>query len=708
MQNSKQSIASVAAQAHEAAKAIAGIASGTVQGSSNVQGGGTGGVYTGKGSINVTSGSFNGTEYTYTAKTVELEDFISDLELDITSYQNAISQIDGQIAALRALRNTNLSSLSTNSKKGNSGKSKGSQSSSKEESWFEKQYKYHNHLLNMDAESVQDYLNWLNSAYKQAYNEGIIDLNEFYKYQEEVYKKLQDLFKDYLNDVEHEISMRENFDGENKKIISLYKQLITDVEKEIRSARAQGLKDTDDYIQDLQDKWASYKDAIKDIEDEVNENAKDALNDLIDYQKDMFKQDIENQKDALDDKLDYLKEFYDKQKEMLQDQYDEEEYLKEQSEKRKSVTDIQAQLAQLEFDDSAWAQKRKVELQEELSTAQEELDDFEKQHALDLALDALENAYDEQEAQLQKQMDALDEELNNPELMFNKALTAIQNSTEGLYQAMLEYNRKYGTGNDDDVKDIYEAAYKALLEYRELYGKDYEGVTLSNETGYQGNTGWDSAPVSGTNSSNAPSNPTTSNTSSASTAPSLEKGSSITVKQSATNFSAKSKYARMKSFVPGGTYTVYKTSGDEVLIGRNGVYTGWINKWDIVGYATGTRNATAGLHSIDELGTETIFESADGTRYKMFSGGEKVLNAKASNFLYDFANSGGSILEKILQSLSGSSLFDKISPSVVNNEIRMGDIIVQGNAEKQTVSEIRREQRSAVEMMLKKFNQLNR
>lgn len=85
-----------------------------------------------------------------------------------------------------------------------------------------------------------------------------------------------------------------------------------------------------------------------------------------------------------------------------------------------------------------------------------------------------------------------------------------------------------------------------------------------------------------------------------------------------------------------------------------------------------------------------------------------MLNAKASDFLYNFANSGGRIFEKILQSFSGTGFFDKISPSVVNNEIRMGDIIVQGNADKQTISEIRREQRSAIDMVLKKFNQLNR
>lgn len=719
MQNSKLSIASVAEQAHQAALAIAGIGSGKVQGSSSVNGGGAGGSSGSKGNITVSSGSFKGTSYSYESKTIALEDFISDLELDISNYTQAISQIDGQIAALKALRNTSLNKFSTSNKKASSGSKSGSGSGSKssskkdEESWFEKQYKLHNHLLDMDAENVEDYLNWLNSAYQQAYKENIITLDDFYKYQEEVYKGLQDLFKDYLNDVEHEISMRKNYDGESKKIISMYKTLISAVEKEIKAARAQGLDDTDDYIQSLQDKWASYKDAIKDIEDDIKDNAKDALEELVDYQKDMIKQDVENQKDAIDKKLNYLKEFYDKQKEMLQDQYDEEEYLKEQSEKRKSVSDIQAQLAQLEFDDSAWAQKRKAELQKDLADAQGELDDFEKQHALDLALDALEDSYNTQEEQLQKQIDALDAELNNPELMFNKALLAIQENTGNLYQQMLEYNRKYGTGNDDDVKDIYEEAYKALLEYKKLYGKDYEGVKLTNATGYKPNTGWDTSTVSGTNPSNQnqkpPSNSSSSKPStSKSNAPSLSKGSSITVKKTATHFSSKSRGVRMASFVPGGTYTVYQTSGNEVLIGRNGVYTGWINKSDIVGYATGTKKATAGLHSIDELGTETTFESKDGVRYKLFTGGEKVLNAKASDFLYEFANGGGEILKKIIRSALGGGLFDTIQPVIRQNEINMGDIIVRGNADQQTVSAIRREQRSAVETMLKEFNKLNK
>lgn len=715
MQNSKLSIASVAAQAHEAAKAIAGIASGTVQGSSSVNGGGAGGSSGSKGNISVHSGSFKGTEYTYEAKTISLEDFISDLELDISNYSKAIAQIDGQIATLKALRNTSLNKFSTSNKNASkgSGSSSGSSSKDSEPTWFEKEYALHQHLLKMDAENVEDYLDWLNSAYKRAYKEGIIDLDDYYKYQEEVYTGLQDLFKDYLNDVEHEISMRENYEGESDKIISLYKKLMKDVEKEIAAARAQGLDDTDDYIQELQKKWQSYYDSVTDIRENAEEDAKDAIDDLVDYRIDMIKQEIEDEKDALDKKLDYLKEFYDKQKEMLQDQYDEEKYLDEQAKKRKTVIDLKSELAMLENDDSAWAQKRKLELQAELSEAEDDLGNFEDEHALDMALDALDSAYDAQQAQIEAEMSALEEKLNDPEALFNQALNDIKNNTGNLYQEMLEYNRKHGTGNDEDVTDKYEAAYKALLEYQDVYGKAYKGIVLPNSTNYKPETGsWDDSKISGTNPNNQPKEEPKKTEpkkeESKNTAPSLSKGSTITVKKSATHFSSKSGGVRMASFVPGGSYTVYQTSGNEVLIGRNGVYTGWIKKSDIVGYAKGTRNATAGLHSLDELGSEYLFTSSDGTNYRVLNSGDKVLNAKATDFLYEFANGGGEILEKIIKSVFGTSLFDSIKPAVVHNDITVGGVTVQGNADTKTVSEIRRAQRDNLTEMLKSLNKLNK
>lgn len=710
MQNAQMSIADVAKQAHESAKAIAAMASGEIAGASSPVGTGGGGTYTSKGSISYKTGSFQGTEYQYEAKTISLENFISDLELDISNYQQAISQIDGQIATLKALRNTSLNKFSTSNKNASKGSGSGGGSKDDEPTWFEKEYALHQHLLKIDAENVEDYLDWLNSAYQRAYKEGIIDLDDYYKYQEEVYTGLQDLFKDYLNDVEHEISMRENYEGESDKIIELYKKIMKDVEKEIAAARAQGLDDTDDYIQELQNKWQGYAESVKDIQEDATESAKDAVAELVDYRIDMIKQEIEDEKDALDKKLDNLKEFYDKQKEMLQDQHDEEKYLDEQAEKRKTVSDLQSELAMLENDDSAWAQKRKLELQEELSKAQDDLGEFEDEHALDMALDALDNAYNAQEAQIQAEMDALEEKLNDPEALYNKVLSEIQNNTGNLYNEMLAYNKKHGTGNDDDVKDVYEAAYKALLEYKDIYGKDYNGVVLTNATNYTPETGsWDTSNISGTNPNNAPKASSKPKDEPKSAAPSLTAGSTVTIKSTATHYGSKSNNLRMASFVPGSSYIVHQTSDGQVLVKNNkGVYIGWVNKSDIVGYAKGTKSATPGLHSLDEVGSEYLFTSNDGNKYRVLNGGDKVLNARATDFLYEFANGGGDILEKIIKSAFGTSLFDHIQPAVVHNDITVGGVTVEGNADTRTVSEIRRAQRDNLTEMLKSLNRLNK
>lgn len=591
-----------------------------------------------------------------------------------------------------------------------SAKSSAAKSAEKEtETWFERQLKDHQHLVAMEQETEAEYLAWLNKAYKQAYKEGIIELDDYYKYQEEIYEGLRDLFMDSLGDVEHEISMRENYEGEEKKIISLYKGLMSDVEKEIAKARAQGLTDEDDYIQELQEKWQDYANAIKDIREEIKEAAKDALDEMIDYRVDMLKQEIEDEKDALDKKLDNLKEFYDKQKEMLQDKYDEEKYLEDQAEKRKSVSDIKGELAMLENDDSAWAQKRRLELTQELTDAEKDLADFEKENALDKALDAIDEAYNSQEAQLQREMDALDEKLNDPNALFNQALEDIKNNSKNqLYYQMLMYNRQYGDGNDETVKKLWEDAYGALNNYEKLFGKLYKGVDLKNETGVKNEKGWDDEKVSGTKPKKKPKNQSKPKNDNKNTAPPLSSGSKVTIKKTATHFGSKSNGVKMASFVPGGSYTVYQTSGNQVLIGRNGVYTGWVKKSDIVGYASGTKHATAGLHELYERGAETLFVSGDGSKYRILNDEDKVLNAKATNFLYDFANSGGGILEQMLKNVFGGTGLNGIAPTVISNEINMGDIIVQGSANERTVSEIRRAQRESVDFMLKEFTKLNK
>ena len=497
---------------------------------------------------------------------------------------------------------------------GSSGSSGSSSSggSSKEKSAFEKQYDEHQHLLAMEKERTENYLKWLESAYKDAYAQGQIELDDFYKYEEEVFDLKKDIFMDGLNDIEHRISTLEREGGSESQIINLYNQMISNLDQEIAAARARGLNDSDEYIQELLEQKYDYVDEIKDIQDEITENAKDALDDLVDYRIDMLKQDIENEKDAVNDKIDTLKEFYDKQKEMLQDVYDEEKYLEQQSEKRKTRDQVKAELEQLKFDNSAWAEKRKLELQEELLEAEKDLADFEKDHAYENAQDLLDKMYEQQESQLQSQIDELDKRLNDPEALYNQALRDIQNNTLGLYEEMIEYNNKYGSGNSADIYDKWTGADEALDAYFRTMGQAFKNILLVD---------------------------------------------------------------------------AYKPSG----------------------YASGTSHASSGVHELFEKGDEYVYTTSDGKRYRMFSGlGEKVLNAKATNFLYDFANSGEAFISSLLRTFASNVGLGSIMRHNQPIQLSTGDIIIQGNATERTVSEIRRAQRDNINYVLHEFNRLGK
>lgn len=121
MNSAKRDVASLATQAQQTAEAIAGMADGIKAGSSAVVGGSGGGTLGDGIKLNLSGADFKGTDYTYEAKEIGLDDFIFDLELDISNYENAIAQIDGQIAALQALKNAPLKSFKSGGTSGSSG-----------------------------------------------------------------------------------------------------------------------------------------------------------------------------------------------------------------------------------------------------------------------------------------------------------------------------------------------------------------------------------------------------------------------------------------------------------------------------------------------------------------------------------------------------------------------------------------------------------
>lgn len=510
------------------------------------------------------------------------------------------------------------------SSSGSSGSS-GSSSSQKEESWFEKQYKEHKHLIEMDQEQQQDYLDWLDAAYKKAYAEGVIDLDDYYKYQEEVYKGQQDLFKDNLDDLEHAVEMAEKGGTSPTTIINMYQDMLDKVSSELNAAYQQGLDENNDYVQYLQNQWYNYYDKLKDMREDSDKDAKSAVDDLVQYRIKMLKQYIKNEIDSLKDRLSYLKDFYSQQKELLKDIYEEEDYLEEQSSKRKNVSDIQNQLTALENDTSAWAQKRKLQLQEELKSAQDELNKFERDHALDVATEQLDAAYEIQERAINAKIDQLEAKADDPKALYDQALKDVQNNSVELYEEMIEYNNKYGTGIKQDIVDMWENAYISLKNYADLYHEFYNGINLVN----------------------------------------------------ATNYNPADKEVDQQSIVRGATPTQRTSKPVTIDTGET------------------TPKSVSDLYSDLDPQAAAAIEAAQAAM-------QANLNAVLGNI---------QAAQQAALSQLGASAQSALS-GIVNNtssfgNINLGDIIIQGNANEATVSEIRRAQRDSVSSMLKSLNTLN-
>ena len=529
--------------------------------------------------------------------------------------------------------------------------------------------------------------------------------------------------------------MREHFKGEEQAILKLYEDAIDTIVSEIDDARAIGLRDTDEYVQGLQDRYWELYDALEDMRNSYTENAKSATDELIKLRKDMIKDSIKAEKDANSERLKNLKEFYKKQKELLKEADDEEKYLKEQEKKRKAVTDVQMELDRLSYDNSAWAQKRRLELEEELAKAQEELSEFEKDHALEIAQNQLDELYEKQETAYNQQNDLLDEKLNNAKALYDQALSDVREGSIDLYNEMIEYNNMYGDGISQTIVDKWNEAYEALNDYANLYGKTYNDINLANATGYDQSEksknnaagSWDTHPISdgGTSvvsSSGSEEERKVTNPYGKPSELTMPKagyyykgytGNGVRAIQHALNelgYNVTADGAETTYYGPKTYDAMAKFKQDYGLVSYyNGNYgPGTAEKLRELGYASGTKNAKSGLHRIDERGDEYVFESSNGNRYRMFSGGEKVLNANATNFLYQFATSGGKILTDLIKSSFSHSDFDNINNARSIGEVTMGDIIINGNADQRTVSQIRREQREGVDYLLTQFAKLNR
>ena len=117
--------------------------------------------------------------------------------------------------------------------------------------------------------------------------------------------------------------------------------------------------------------------------------------------------------DALEEQGDKYKELIDIRKDLLETYKDEIKYQKELAQKQKNVADLQTQLSLAMLDKSAAGQSKVRDLQEQLTDARDELDEYTLNRAIEDLTKQLDEDYDAYEIFLQEQIDRIIDEIAN-------------------------------------------------------------------------------------------------------------------------------------------------------------------------------------------------------------------------------------------------------------------------------------------------------
>ena len=188
------------------------------------------------------------------------------------------------------------------------------------------------------------------------------------------------------------------------------------------------------------------------------------------------------------------------------------------------------------------------------------------------------------------------------------------------------------------------------------------------------------------------------------TQPSLANGAQVTVKKSATTFARDGgSGTRMQNWVPGSTFTVYQTAGDQVLLGIPGQgYTGWVRKQDLVGYAKGTTGVKKDqLAWVDENGLEELVIHANNGKLEYLTKGSGVIPPKMTENLMELGKVDyRTILERNRPSIS--------APGIIENNFEVnlsfGELLHVDNMNQDAIPEVQKMIRSEFNNMMKQLN----
>lgn len=342
----------------------------------------------------------------------------------IEDIRGLISQINGDITSLAAPSFDN-------------------DSTDKNKEAFDKLYSQWNHDLEMNKVTQDEYINWLDGAYKQYFSDLTKYQNEYNRYEEEVYKyrtdREQKLFDKKIDNLEkladkaldnykdgdgNELTVTASFDYAREQINSA----ITETQARIDGIRNGTIIGDADDIEELTESLDQLNEKLTDIDQKEIDSEKSYIDAFKDDYSDMMDERIK----AVEKLSDAIEKSYENEINAIDKKIKAIDKQREAEDRKRKILEAQKKVKEAEKELNKAGIKKYIVLTNNGWEAQADNTDIEEaQQNLDEAKQDLEDALkDEQKAILEDQKDILEEQRDNAKDYYSTQKEALETQKE--------------------------------------------------------------------------------------------------------------------------------------------------------------------------------------------------------------------------------------------------------------------------------------
>ena len=358
---------------------------------------------------------------------------------------------------------------------------------------FEAAYNAKKYELEMEKITLEEFYAWLDGehGYRDYFEEQGETLEDFRKYSKEVFDGLRDVHQQYLDVLDHEISVIERTDDSENELIAKYAQKRAEVHELIKELRKYlELQNMTEAEIISNEQYRAYMDMLYSIEDEVASIQEDAyekqagyVNDLIDLTEELIRQETEDHIDALKEEKDMYSELIQQRKDLINLSRDQDTYERDRQNKLKEIQKVQERIAALDLDDSREAALEKQTLLEKLSELQIELDDMQTEHYIESAEKALDDKEKAVHEEYDREIKALEDFLDNNAAVNQAAMAELDQMNKDLFDRLESYAAHYTDTTRDELLKMWKEVTAAAEKYGSVTNasKVYEDSDVDNK-----------------------------------------------------------------------------------------------------------------------------------------------------------------------------------------------------------------------------------